>query len=209
MQFPFRMKDSTVICFEGLDGTGKTTQMVRMERACTIDMEVPMFTPDPMFVHLPSGSTALGQTVYTFTEANKIKDPLARQHLHWASHREEYRTAIKPALKAGRSVFFDRFWWSGVAYCWFGNERVKRAIPLEDFVHISRIALPVQADLVFLFMHPHVEDHHNTAGVREGYEWLAENYGDNCVLVEPGNTTQQNLQIADAMADRGLYWNEA
>jgi thymidylate kinase len=209
MQFPFRIKDSQVIAFEGLDATGKSTQMERMERGCSIDMEVPMLTPDPMFVHLPSGTTDLGHMVYDFTEQHKIKDPLARQYLHWASHREEYRTAIKPALKAGRSVFFDRCWWSAVAYCWFGNPRVQSLISREDFVTQAQLAMPVQPALVLLFLHPHADDPHNTEGVREGYEWLAKEYEDEVELIRPGNITQQNLQIFDAMASRGLYWNEA
>lgn len=208
MQFPFRLKDSQVICFEGLDSTGKSTQMERMERGCTTDMEVPMLTPDPMFVHLPSGTTPLGQTVYAFTEEHRIKDPLARQFLHFASHREEYRTAIRPALRATRSVFFDRCWWSAIAYCWFGNPKVQSLIRLEEFEEMARLAMPVEPDLVLLFLNPHQEDSHNTPAVREGYEWLAEKYSDTTALIPAGSITTQNLAIFDAMASRGIYWNE-
>lgn len=209
MQFPFRLKDSTVICFEGLDATGKSTQMERLERACTTDMEVPMFTPNPLFVHLPSGHTRLGTTVYDFTEQHKIKDPMARQHLHWAAHREEYKRVLRPALDAGRSLFFDRYWWSAVAYCWFGNPSVQDDWALEDFVISAQRAMPIKADLVCLFVDPHEDDPHNTPEIFKGYEWLAQEYEDEVVLVPRGTITQQNFTITEAMAQRGLYWNEA
>lgn len=211
MQFPFHLKPSQVVAIEGLDGTGKSTIIQGIENACHIDMEVPMFTPSPMFVHMPSGSTRLGANVYSFTERHKIKDPMARQHLHWASHREEYRRALKPALEAGRTVFFDRFWWSAVAYCWFGNESVQEDWPLEDFIEVCRRALPVEPSIVLLFTEPHVEDEHNTAGVREGYEWLETEYKDEhpVVRIPALDSTRQRLAVYDALASHGIYKNEA
>lgn len=209
MRFPFQLKNSQVIFLEGLDATGKSTQMERIERGCYTDMNKSMFQPIPLFVHLPSGTTALGQSVYEFTENNKIKDPLARQHLHWASHREEYASSIKPALKEGKSVIFDRGWWSAVAYCWFGNPKVQALYRLEDFIDQCKLAMPVEPDLVCLFLEPHAEDKHNTPGVLEGYQWLAEAYPKEVVLITSANQAEQNLQIFQAMADRKIYWDDS
>lgn len=211
MHFPFRMKDSQVVVFEGLDGTGKSTLIAGVDRACAeIDMEVPMLTPAPMFVHLPSGSTRLGANVYEFTENHKIKDPMARQFLHFASHREEYRRAIRPCLQAGRSVFFDRNWWSAVAYCWFGNKSVQDVWRLEEFIDLCKKAMPVEPSIVLLLTEPHVEDPHNTPAVREGYEWLENEYKDEypVVRIPKLGETRQRLAVYDALAENGLYWNE-
>lgn len=219
LQLPFRLKDSTLIVFEGLDATGKSTVMESFEQSCigATESGTPMFTPEPMFTHSPSGHTELGDTIYRFTEDNDIASPLARQFLHLASHAEEWQEFIFPALDEGRSVFMDRWWWSTVAYGWWGNPSLRRQISMDDFAYIARWptipagkADPLTPSIVFLFLDPWNDDRHNTSDVRDGYEWLADTFASDhpVVPIHKGNRAQVKLQIFDALAQHGLYYNE-
>jgi len=184
-----------------------------MEQAC-IGMghgPTPLFDPEPLFLHMPSAGTQVGQAIYDMTEAlTEELDPLARQYLHLASHAHSVKTLIRPAIKEGRPVFLDRWWWSTVAYGWFNSKRVRSAFPsLIDFANLcERTWKGVKPDLVAVFLHPHTEDRHNTPGVSAGYHALIKDYPDKVVLIEPGDEGAQAEQLLDAMLKFNLYWNE-
>lgn len=177
------------IVFEGLDATGKTTQMEKLRNA-----GASLFGEDllPFFTHQPSGGTRLGQFVYEFTEQVPIVSPLARQFLHLASHAEHYEVVIAHELRR-RAVFQDRCWWSTMAYGYFGGSLSEsEEIGLRQFLDV--IQWPVWEgmeglkwfpDVVFLFTHPWAEDPHNTANVASGYGWLQEHFSkeDKSVVV--------------------------
>lgn len=204
---PFHLKPGTLVVLEGLDGTGKSTQQERFERACYAPTTgTKMFDGQPLFTHMPSGTCDLGRSIYELTESDEPLDPLARQLLHLACHATEIPETILPALEAGESVFLDRFWWSTVAYGWSG---VRGRLTRSQLATLAqRVWSPVKApDLICVFMHPHVEDRHNTAQVIRGYQWLIEQGFDNVVLVPPGMESEQTLFILTEMQSRGLYEN--
>lgn len=206
---PFHLKPSSVVVFEGLDGTGKTTQQERFERACYAPTTgTAMFDGDPMFLHMPSGTNELGSKIYELTETDAPLTPLTRQLLHLACHATEMPETIVPALERGQSVFLDRFWWSTVAYGWKGVEASFSRRALADLAERVWNDLP-EPDLICLFMDPHVEDRHNTPSVRRGYEWLAGRFAtnENVVMVPKDDEAHQTMFILDAMASRGIYRN--
>jgi hypothetical protein len=67
----------------------------------------------------------------------------------------------------------------------------------------------VKADVIFLFMHPHVEDRHNTDQVSAGYAYLLDRFPDKVVIIKPGNEGEQGLQMYEAMVRRGIYQSGA
>lgn len=214
LQMPFALKPSAVVVYEGLDATGKTTQMERMEAGVyRPSYGTPMFDGSPVFLHMPSGSNKLGAMVYDYTEKAKRIEPFARQLLHLAVHAEEVDGAILPALQSGQAVFLDRFWWSTVAYGWEGlrGRFSKRA--LRDLC--QAVWAGVEPDVVYLFLEPHKHDRHNTRHVRRGYEWLAEEFSDIVTLVPSGELEdgtelhEANVQlfIMEDMVRRGIYGN--
>lgn len=215
LRLPFKIKSDAVIVLEGLDATGKSTQHERMERAC-MGMgtgPTPLFDPAPVFAHMPSAGTALGEQIYDLTESvGKDLDPLARQYLHLASHAQSVRTLLRPALKAEepRPVVLDRWWWSTVAYGYFGGSLAERGFDLDQFISLCRLTWKgVRADLIALFMHPHQDDHHNTPLVEAGYEYLVERFPQKVVMIQPGTIGDQGEQLFEAMSRRGLYANGA
>lgn len=208
MKLPFLLKPGAVVVLEGLDSTGKSTQHEKMERAC-MGMghgTAPLFQPVPLFLHMPSAGTHLGEMIYDLTESvGKELDPLARQLLHLASHSQSVQQAIKPALAEGRGVVLDRWWWSTIACGWFGSSLGDRLTlkQLLDLCH--NVWRGVEPDMVAVFMHPHQEDHHNTEDVVEGYQYLAELHRDKTVFIEPGDEGQQGEQLFAEMARRDIY----
>jgi len=120
---------------------------------------------------MPSGLAAGSRVVYRITEGTSITSPLARQLLHLACHAENLPALIDARTRAG--VILDRWWWSTIAYGWFGG--LGPDVTRQDFfdtVHMCWAGF--EADVVFLFMSPHMQDVHNSPAVADGYRWLAQ-----------------------------------
>lgn len=184
----------TLVVLEGLDATGKTTQMERLNKVF----------PDGVFTHQPSGTTAVGSVVYQLTEQVKDIEPLARQFLHLASHCEHYQSFIIPTL-SDRGVFLDRCWWSTVALGWFGSRLKYRGIELETFLEVAWWPTQrIEPTVVFLFLHPHQADHHNTPEVIEGYKFLQEEYKETTVEVPLMSEAETTSFIVRELQRRSL-----
>ena len=200
-----RVKPGAFVALEGLDATGKSTQIDLMK---TLTPKLFM-NPVPYISHQPSGESEVGRHVYAITERCAIDSPWARQFLHLASHAEHYSQWILPMLEE-RAVILDRCWWSTVAYGW-GGGNIKESMELYEFLKIAQ--LPAQGripDLVLLFMEPHMDDRHNTPEVAEAYEQLAELYEGIVVRVPKLDKIDTNLFIFQAMEDHDLLdpWEE-
>lgn len=215
MSLPLSIKTDAVLVLEGLDGTGKTTQTERLERACMGMGQdgKPLFVPEPRFAHMPSAGTHIGHAIYDLTETvGEDLDPLARQFLHLASHAQSVRKFIRPTLRAEepRPVVLDRWWWSTVAYGFFGGKLSRRGWDVDQFINMCLTTWRgVNADMIFLFMEPHVEDHHNTEDVIEGYQYLADRFPQRVTLIERGDEANQKEQMFNAMVRRGIYnWRD-
>ena len=114
------------ITFEGIEGSGKSTQI---ERCKTLfeSKQVPfIYTKEP-------GGTKLGQ----FIRQHLLDPTTSFQHqytevcLFIADRLEHVESIIKPALSAGKIVLCDRYKDSTLAYQWAGrqlNEQVIRQL---------------------------------------------------------------------------------
>lgn len=216
MQLPFPLKKGAVVVFEGLDATGKSTQMERMEAGVyRPTYGEPMFDGQPKFMHMPSGNNVVGAMVYDLTEEVDDLDPLARQFLHMAVHAAEVQQTILPSLAEGEAVFLDRWWWSTVAYG-SGALRGRQGFSKGFLRNIcERVWTGVEPDAVYLFLDPWKKDKHNTPKIRRAYEWLAEEYPEKVTLVPgPNSATEHGQEYHEAntqlfilqdMVRRGIY----
>jgi dTMP kinase len=211
-ELPLKINDNAWIVFEGLDATGKSTQLERIERDCVApvssSIDPPLFDIQPYFTHQPSGADAVGNDIYGLTERHSGDlDPLARQFLHLACHAQHYPD-IFAKLEEGRPVFQDRWWWSTVAYGWFNNrERFQHSHGLDLPTFMSMAAAPTlgrQPDLLFLFVSPWEQDRHNTASVREGYQFLWDTTSIPVVRIVPATQAETSAQIFKAMFEHEL-----
>ncbi|GGN37610.1 hypothetical protein GCM10010109_63720 [Actinoplanes campanulatus] len=117
------MVPGSVIVFEGLDRAGKSTQL---------DMLTQVVEPASAdLVHMPSGSTPFTRGVYSLLEHEGPVSGLARQLAHLACHAETHDTLV--AAAEVKALVLDRWWWSTVAYGWYGGAVQRAGLSEADF----------------------------------------------------------------------------
>ena len=115
------MKRGFFITFEGLDGSGKTTQMRRLAAFLTGQGHEVVTLRQP-------GGTALGDRIRGILLDSKSEDalgaiaPLAEMALMFADRAQSAAEVIRPALAAGKVVLCDRYTDSSEAYQGAGRQ---------------------------------------------------------------------------------------
>lgn len=104
------------ITFEGIEGSGKSTQISRLLRYLMNSGRPATLTREP-------GGTPIGDHVrkILLDPANRLLDPTAELLLYAASRAQHLREVIRPALDAGRVVLCDRFSDATLAYQGYGR----------------------------------------------------------------------------------------
>jgi dTMP kinase len=111
------------ITFEGLDGTGKSTQLRKLGNALRgLGYEV-IETREP-------GGTASGEKIRRVLLDSKTEglSPLAEMALMFASRAQHIAEVIRPALERGQIVLCDRFTDSTEAYQGYGRNLGSEAV---------------------------------------------------------------------------------
>jgi dTMP kinase len=134
-------KRGLFLTFEGMDGSGKTTQMARLAaRLRALGREV-VETAEP-------GGPPIGVKIrrIVLDAANQELAPTAELLLYFAARAQNVEEWIRPALERGAVVVCDRFTDSTLAYQAGG-----RGLSAEDVVALDRIACRgLQPDLTIL-----------------------------------------------------------
>ena len=105
---------TSFIVFEGLDGSGKSTQArALVRRLRRRDVRV-------LFTHEPGG-TALGEYLRRWLKRNPQLSPVAELSLFIAARAQLINEVVRPALDAGVTVVSDRYAASTVAYQGYGR----------------------------------------------------------------------------------------
>ena len=100
----------TFISFEGIDGSGKSTQLRMLASVLRLRGLDVVSTREP-------GGTPLGQQLrHALLEAESQVDPLAELLLYAADRAQHVRTLVRPALESGHVVLSDRYADATVAY---------------------------------------------------------------------------------------------
>jgi dTMP kinase len=100
----------TFITFEGIDGSGKSTQVRMLSSVLRLRSMDVMQTREP-------GGTPLGARLReALLDAQEQVDPLAELLLYAADRAQHVRALLLPALAAGRVVLSDRYADATVAY---------------------------------------------------------------------------------------------
>ncbi len=118
------------ITFEGIDGSGKTTQMRLLARRLRAQGRDVLETVEP-------GGTVVGQQIrrILLDAANHDLRPTAELLLYFASRAQNVEQCILPALSAGKIVLSDRFTDSTLAY-----QGYARGLGAETVLALDRIA---------------------------------------------------------------------
>ena len=118
------------ISFEGLDGSGKTTQMRRLAKRLRARGRVVLETVEP-------GGTEIGGKIrqVLLDAANQELSPTAELLLYFASRAQNVDERIGPALRRGEIVLADRFTDSTLVYQGCG-----RGLGAETVLALDRVA---------------------------------------------------------------------
>ncbi len=104
------------ITFEGVEGSGKTTQIERLARVLQEQGHDPLVTCEP-------GGTDLGQHLRGLILGLDFRpEPLTELFMLLADRAQHVVEVIRPALAAGRVVLCDRFTDATLAYQVVGRE---------------------------------------------------------------------------------------
>ena len=128
------------VTFEGIEGSGKSTQVARLaawlkDKACE-----PVVTREP-------GGTPLGKRLRTVLLAGDAGEPLTEAMLMAADRAEHVATVILPALDEGRHVLCDRHADSTIAYQGGGSGVARELLIALNGVAVRGLA----PDLTLLF----------------------------------------------------------
>jgi dTMP kinase len=99
------------ITFEGIEGSGKSTQLRRVAKRI----------PDAVVTKEPGGTPLADRIRAVLLDSRSHMDPVAEVLLFAASRRENTLKVIRPALAHGGIVLCDRFTDATLAYQGFGR----------------------------------------------------------------------------------------
>jgi dTMP kinase len=176
------------VSFEGLDGSGKTTQVERLRAALVADGREVVTAREP-------GGTPLGERIRELVLHGDEMAPWAEALLYAAARAELVAEIVEPALARGADVLLDRYLDSSVVY-----QGVARGLGLDEVLELNLLAVgALLPDRTFvLAVDPYrslgrldagpdrieraaVEFH---AAVAEGYERLADLFPERVVLLD-------------------------
>ena len=188
-----------VVVFEGLDRTGKSTQLARLRAALVPESAV--------FVHMPRGFGRFTERVYAALEGETVDEKpssgLAQQLAHLACHAESVSHLAESV--ASSALVLDRWWWSTLAYGWYGGSIEQSGLSEASFRElIDTIWSPIVPSIVFVFLEPHQLDSNNNGGVEAGYRALIEQHPDLAVVVHSDSEHAVHALVVEALLERGL-----
>lgn len=131
-----------LIAFEGIDGSGKTTQAELLSRRLSVEGISNIVLREP-------GGTPLGEGIRDILlhRSDMKINPIAEFLLFSSSRAQLVQEKILPALNSGKVVIIDRYFYSSIAYQGFG-----RGIPISKIDVVNHFATQnVVPDVVLLF----------------------------------------------------------
>lgn len=131
----------TFISFEGIDGSGKTTQLRLLANY------LQQAKCDVLLTREPGGTPVGNRLRGALLDAHEEVDPLTELLVFAADRAQHVRRVLRPALNAGRIVFSDRYADATAAYQGAG-----RGFSPELIAEIIRLATEgLKPDLTILF----------------------------------------------------------
>ena len=188
---------SQFISFEGIDGSGKSTQMTLFaERLKEIGK-------DPVLSREPGGSVGAEEIRKLLVEGDPDRwSPYTEMLLFTAARRDHLERTILPSLKSGKVVVTDRFADSTRVYQGVARKDLEKTVNTLHDLMIKR-----DPDLTFIIdIDPEIaltrglarqsgEDRFEEFGLefqknlRLGFQKLSETYPDRCILINGHGST--------------------
>src|ERR1043166_7217096 len=132
---PIHRGAGVLIAFEGIDGAGKTTQAVQLERILREAGQGVVRSKEPT-------DGTWGQIIRKSAQNGRLP-PKEELEIFIKDREEHVRTLISPALDQGKIVILDRYYFSTLAY------QGERGIPVGEMKLRMEELFPIP-DAVFL-----------------------------------------------------------
>lgn len=209
------MRKGIFISFEGLDGTGKTTQIRYLKK----------FLDEKNITYIVSrepGGTKLGEKLrkLVLDVRNENLDDNAEVLIYAAARAQHVGEIIKPALESGKVVICDRYVDSSLAYQGYGRKMLNEVFSINDI-----ITKDVMPDITFLLqMKP--QNSLERIAIREndrmekesmsfhervyrGYEELAKKYPHRIVKIDASKSKKEialeiGIKVEKMLIERGI-----
>jgi dTMP kinase len=117
------------VSFEGLDGSGKTTQVERLRKRLEAEGRVVVTAREP-------GGTPLGEEIRSLVLHGHEMTPWAEALLYAAARAELVAEIVAPALDRGDDVILDRYLDSSVVY-----QGIGRGLGLDEVLELNLLAV--------------------------------------------------------------------
>jgi len=199
------------ITFEGIDGSGKTTQINLLEAKLNQQGIPTLILREP-------GGTKLSEKIrgILLDRKNINLSPSAESLLFVAARTQLMAEKIKPSLEQNQFVICDRYADSTVAYQGYGRGlNVKYLEELNKFATDSiqpdiTIILDVDPEKAAIRMASDVPDRLESAGinfflkVRKGYYEIARRYPQRCVIIDGSRTESEVFELVLKEVDKKI-----
>ena len=199
---------SLFIVFEGLDGSGKSTQQQLLNDKLQSDKISNISFREP-------GSTVVGEKIVKILQSDQKLSPLSELLLFYVSRSAIIEEKIKPALANYDVVICDRYFYSSVAYQGYGrgmnigfinqinDEVVKNIIP--DLIFYMDISWEEKKKRKGININDRFEKEdrvfHNK--VRSGYKSMAKKDSDKWKIID----AEENVENISSFIYKTVKYN--
>ena len=199
---------SLFIVFEGLDGSGKSTQQQLLNNKLQSDKISNISFREP-------GSTVIGEKIVKILQSDQKLSPLSELLLFYVSRSAIIEEKIKPALANYDVVICDRYFYSSVAYQGYGrgmnigfinqinDEVVKNIIP--DLIFYMDISWEEKKKRKGININDRFEKEdrvfHNK--VRSGYKSMAKKDSDKWKIID----AEENIENISSFIYETVKYN--
>ena len=116
------------VTFEGMDGSGKTTQVERLRATLEAEGREVVTAREP-------GQTELGEAIRNLVLHGGPMTPWAEALLYAASRAEVVAEVVRPALERGADVLLDRYLDSSIVY-----QGIGRGLGVDEVLEVNMLA---------------------------------------------------------------------
>jgi len=194
------------IAIEGIDGSGKTTQVERLVSSLKTQGKEVVKTREPR-----KGVGLIGNLIQEILHGKAKISPVAFQYLFSADRQLHHQEVILPALAEGKVVVTDRCFWSAIPYGLLdreekiGKNSIEQKLAAQSilsFYHeftvpditiyldvsletaVDRIERSDDANEIY-------EEKSKLKRAIEGYQWLLKEFSDEFIIIDANRSVDE------------------
>lgn len=204
------MSNGYFISFEGVDGSGKSTQISKLKEYLEANGYQVVLSREP-------GGTDIGEQIRSviLDPKNEGMTAVTEALLYAASRAQHVHDVIVPAVEAGKIVICDRFVDSSIAYQQYGRElgecvRIINGYAIDgcmpDLTFLLKVKPDVGGDRIGSREKDRIEleDRSFHEAVYQGYESLQEEFAERIVGIDAARSVEEIFAEIKEHMDRLL-----